>query len=201
MLSVFGFAQKKVGDFIESTSYNDSKRGAERVMQYFPDGNDFVCYNGTNRFTRALYGGYTDFRLETSDMPVFASYKKNNYRNIQLSLNGVPLDKVEYCESRYSAGKRTYERTDSRWNNGKLTIIALVAMDEETAILSFETTDFIGKAEMRAVVSEIANRKLHRNGDLGVEKPGSFEAGKTLDSITWIAVSYTHLTLPTRVAV
>lgn len=194
-MSTSGFAQKKVGDFIESTSYNDNKRGTERVMQYFPEGNDFVCYNGTNRFTRALYGGYTDFRLETSDMPVFASYKKNNYRNIQLSLNGVPLDKVEFCEAKYSAGKRTYKLTDSRWNGGELILTALVAIDEETAILSFETTGFIEKAEMEAIVSEIANPKLHRNGDMGVEKPGSFEAGKKLDSMKWITNDPTLLTI------
>ena len=187
-------AQKKVGDFIESTSYNDSKRGADRVMQYFPDGNDFVCYNGENRFTRALYGGYTDFRLETSDRPVFATYKKSNYRNLQFSLNGVPLDKTEYCESRYSAGRRTYNLSDSRWNGGKLIVTALVAMEEETAILSFEATDFIERAEMTVIVSEIANTKLHRNGDMGVEKPGCFEAGKTLDTITWAANDLTLLT-------
>ena len=45
---------KKIGDFIESTSYNEHKRGAERTLQYYPEGDDFVCINGKNRFTRAL---------------------------------------------------------------------------------------------------------------------------------------------------
>ena len=27
---------KKIGDFIESTSYNEHKRGAERTLQYYP---------------------------------------------------------------------------------------------------------------------------------------------------------------------
>ena len=194
LLTLNCHAQQKIGDFIESTSYNDAKRGAEREMHYFPDENDFVCYNGENRFTRALYGGYTDFRLETSDRPVFATYKKSNYRNIQFILNGVPLDKTEYCEARYSAGKRTYNLTDSRWGEGKLTITALVANDEETAVICFETIDFIDKAEMTAIVSEIANTKLHRNGDMGVEKPGSFEAGKAIDTLRWIAGETTLLT-------
>ena len=69
---------KGAGDLIESTSFNDHKRGTERRLQYLPDGDDFVCVNGENRYTRALYGGYTDWRLETSDVPAFAIYKKNN---------------------------------------------------------------------------------------------------------------------------
>ena len=30
-------AQKRVGDFIESTSYNEDKRGAVRELQYVPE--------------------------------------------------------------------------------------------------------------------------------------------------------------------
>ena len=76
-------AQKRIGDFIESRSYNDDKRGTERSLQYRPDGRDFVSVNGKNEYTRALYGGYTDYRIETSDRPIFAIYKKRNYRNVR----------------------------------------------------------------------------------------------------------------------
>ncbi len=37
-----------------------------RTLQYHPDGRDIVCVNGENRYTRALYGGYSDFRVEPS---------------------------------------------------------------------------------------------------------------------------------------
>ena len=47
------------------------------AQQYQPEGQAFVCVNGTNRFTRALYGSHTDWRVETSDRPVFALVKKN----------------------------------------------------------------------------------------------------------------------------
>ena len=76
LLCATSMAQKTVGDFIESRSYNEARRGAERVLRYQPDGNDFVCVNGINRYSRALYGGYTDYRIETSDRPIFAIYKK-----------------------------------------------------------------------------------------------------------------------------
>ena len=37
-----------------------------RTLHYQPDGRDIVCHDGETRYTRAFYGGYTDFRLETA---------------------------------------------------------------------------------------------------------------------------------------
>ena len=53
------------------------------AQQYRPEGRAFVCVNGQHRFTRALYGSPTEWRVETSDRPVFALYKKKDYRNVQ----------------------------------------------------------------------------------------------------------------------
>ena len=107
---------QKIGDFIESTSYNEHRRNATRSLQYTPDGDDFVCINGKNRFTRALYGSHTAFRLETSDRPVFAAYTKENPKHIcfklQTSGGTVALDSTEHCESRYTAGRRSYSLSD-----------------------------------------------------------------------------------------
>lgn len=75
------YVQKKAGDYIESTSYNDIKRGKPRMLQYLPDGDDFVCVNGNNRYTRALYCSHTAW-WQTSDRPIFATYVKNDSRNI-----------------------------------------------------------------------------------------------------------------------
>ena len=65
------------------------------AQQYRPEGRAFVCVNGQNRFTRALYGSPTDGRIETSDRPVFAVYKKNNCRNVQFRINGkcLPMER------------------------------------------------------------------------------------------------------------
>ena len=43
-------AQKRVGDFIESTSYNEDKRGMVRELQYVPEYDVVVCKNGSNRY-------------------------------------------------------------------------------------------------------------------------------------------------------
>ena len=59
-------AVKRIGDFIESTSYNDHKRGAARSLQYRPEGDDFVCVNGKNRYSRALYGSSSAFRKQVT---------------------------------------------------------------------------------------------------------------------------------------
>ena len=88
-------AQKQIGDFIESKSNNEAKRGAARTLQYRPEGDAFVCVNGKNRYTRALYGGYTDYRLETSDRPIFAVFKKGYHRNIRFLINGVPAETTD----------------------------------------------------------------------------------------------------------
>ena len=52
--------------------------GTDRKLNYFPDGDAFVCVNGSHLYSRALYGSNnSEWRLETSDRPVFATYKKN----------------------------------------------------------------------------------------------------------------------------
>ena len=139
-LSLFAQSKqaKKIGDFIESTSYNDAKRGAERALQYVPDGDDFVCVNGKNRFTRALYGSWSAFRLETSDRPVFAAYEKKNSKHIRFRLEhggmSQALDSLDFCEARYTAGKRTYRLTAPAWGKGELHIGALALPDSDGAV-------------------------------------------------------------------
>lgn len=121
---------KQIGDFKESISLNEHLRGAKRTLQYHPDGDEFVCINGKNRYTRALYGSHSPFRVETSDRPVFAFYNNGRGGNISFKIilrdgTEVALDRTGYCESRYSAGKRTYYLTDPSWGKGELRIVVL----------------------------------------------------------------------------
>lgn len=172
---------KRIGDFIESTSYNEHKRGAARTLQYRPDGDDFVCVNGKNRFTRALYGSWSPFRLETSDRPVFAAYDKRNSKNIRFRISAsggysAMLDSVDYCEARYTPGRRSYHLTDPAWGKGELRISALALPDADGAIWKIEPTGFSSRAVLTAVMSEIKARRLNRNGDMGADPADSFEA-------------------------
>ena len=104
---------------------SDSKRtapGQNRTLRYQPDGEDFVIVNGNRKFTRALYGSNTGFRLETSDVPEFALYMPRMGGNLSLGVivggKSLWLNDARHIESRYSAGSRIYTITDSLLGKG-----------------------------------------------------------------------------------
>lgn len=171
----------KAGDLVESTSYNDHKRGTPRILQYLPDGEDFVCINGKNRYTRALYGGPTAWRLETSDRPIFATYVKNDSRNIRFRLhcpNGTvtSLEETTWCEARYTPGRRTYLLKDNAWGRDLfLRISVLASFTEEYAMWEFSGNIPAGYM-LEILNSPIRQKKLFRSGDMGADPPRCFDA-------------------------
>jgi hypothetical protein len=151
---------------------------APRTLQYQPGaGGDFVCTNGNNRYTRALYGSHSDWRLETSDRPIFAVVKKGYHRNIRLvaQVDGTdyPLEQVSPCTASYVNGQRIYQLTG--WGGAQLTIRVVALPDSEAAIWQFVSSGLEGSARIKALVCEIAQPKLSRNGDIGADKPGVLE--------------------------
>ncbi len=147
------------------------------AQQYRPEGRAFVCVNGQQRFTRALYGGITDWRVETSDRPVFAIYKKRNCRNIQFRVNGVLLDDAEYCEARYQDGMRSYILRHKAWGaKATLRLKVVASQTQEQAFWRFLTTDFKEPVKLDVLVSNIRKPRLSRNGDIGVDPDYAFEA-------------------------
>lgn len=163
------------------TSSMEADSVRTRIASYYPEGRTFVCVNGNNRYTRALYGSTDEWRLETSDRPIFAIYKKNNHRNIRFRIkyNGMSMqiDSAEYCKAIYVAGRRDYILRDKRWGNGELRIATLAYPDSEGAIWKFEAKGFEKKLEMEGLICETSVSKFVRFGDLGrMEKPGCFEA-------------------------
>ena len=178
-LTVAAQTPQKIGDFIESVSNNSDKRGKARTQQYFPEGRAFVCENGTNRFTRALYGSHSDWRLETSDRPAFAVVKKGHHRNVAFSafVNGeeYPLDKTSFCKAYYDGGRRYYIVKDNGWGSGCIRVEAVAMPDAEVGLWKFAAEGFPGSVAFKAVLHNIAARKLSRNGDIGADKPGVLE--------------------------
>ncbi len=147
------------------------------AQQYRPEGRAFVCVNGHQRYTRALYGGPTDWRIETSDRPVFAIYKKKDCRNIQFRINGVKLDETDYCEARYQDGMRSYVLRHKTWGPEAVLHLKVVASQQgEQAFWQFMTSGFSDPVLLNARVSRIRRPKLSRNGDLGVDAADAFEA-------------------------
>lgn len=183
---------KKAGDLIESTSYNDHKRGKPRALQYLPDGEDFVCVNGKNRYTRALYGSPTAWRLETSDRPVFATYVKNDSRNIRFRLHlpggkVFPLEETTWCEARYTPGRRSYALKDTAWGKeALLRVTALASPTEEEAVWEFSSEGLPAGSTIEALNAPIRLKKLSRSGDMGADPAGCFdpsEDGKLLQTL------------------
>ena len=154
----------------------------QRTANYQPDGRGFSCVNGNNRYTRALYGSVDEWRLETSDRPIFAIFKKNNHRNIRfvIKCNGqaFQLDSVEYCKARYEAGKREYLMKDKRWGSGVLKLSVLAYPQTEGAVWKFAAENF-GKAKIEIVgmICETRVSKFKRAGDIGkFDGPEAFDA-------------------------
>lgn len=170
------FAQKKVGDYIESINNNIDKSRSPRAMQYEPKDGAFYSRNGKNRFTRALYGSNTDYRIETSDRPIFAIFKHKNYRNLRFYVGDVQLDETQQCESYYKEGMRTYTLSDDLWGKEARLHLDVVALpDSEGAVFHFRMEGFKDGITIKSKVCDIANPKLRRYGDIGADKPGCFE--------------------------
>lgn len=150
-----------------------------RKQQYFPDGRDIVCQDGDKRYNRALYGSYTEYRLETSDRPIFAVYRSKAHKNIRfrLTANGKTtlLEQTTHAEARYNAGKRVYKLTDASWRKGSLTITVLLQPDAESAIWKFEPQNMPSDAKVEMVVCDIKRPKFNRSGDMNSDPADSFE--------------------------
>ncbi len=144
---------------------------------YRPEGRAFVTVNGTNLYTRALYGSHSDYRLETGDRPVFAVVKKGQHRNIRFRVNGIAIDSTDYCEARYEDGMRSYLLRDARWGSkAVLRVKAVAGMAGEEVWWRLRADGFNDATRLETVVSNIVKPKLWRNGDLGVDPANAFEA-------------------------
>ena len=142
----------------------------ERQLNYWPEDNAFVCVNGSNRYTRALYGGFTEWRLETSDRPVFATYKKGAFRNVRViaDIGGVriPLDSTDYCKACYTEGRRDYVVKDKRLNGGTITLSVAADREQEGAVWKISSDKNIA---IEVVVSNTNRRRFSRYGDIGTD--------------------------------
>ena len=161
-----------------------------RELRYYPEGEDIVCVNGENRYTRALYGTHTPFRLETSDRPVFACWdKQKNYHFqfiVRVGNTTKKLDVTDYCEARYRGGRRTYLLQDASWGSqATLQIVALASQFEDGAVWQFTAKNFEEPLQITLITSPVRKTKMERNGDLGKEPRASFEASDVaLDSVS-----------------
>lgn len=128
------------------------------AQNYRPSGRAFVCVNGEHQLTRTLYGGSTDFRLETSDRPFFAVCKKDQNHQIRLKINGVFLDAVDRCVASYQDGMRSYDLHHAAWGkDAALRIKVVVSQVEERAVWRFRSVGFSGPVRLEVLVSPLGS--------------------------------------------
>ncbi len=159
-----------------------------RSFQYRPTADGYIeSVNGNNRYTRALYGGHSLWRLETSDRPVFGAYHKKQNRNISfyITVGGrrTNLTDVARCVSRYRGGERDYILTDPSWGRGTLTLKTVARHDAEGAVWQIVSKDMPKDAELTAECSGTVNVRLNRSGDLGPDPKNAFDPNPGLTDL------------------
>ncbi|UOQ64786.1 DUF4450 domain-containing protein [Hymenobacter volaticus] len=120
--------------------------GQQRTLRYQPDGTDFVIRNGTKRFTRALYGTNTAFRVETGDLPEFALYLPGMGGNLKFGLLSADgrskwLIAAENIVARYRPGAMFYEISDPLLGKGKLQLEVQAMAEAEGLLVRAQFTD------------------------------------------------------------
>ena len=162
---------------------------AAQGLNYVPGEGGFVCENGNNRFTRALYGAHTGYRLETSDRPVFALFLNSRQsRHVGFRLTngntGVALDSTDYCRAVYADGERRYLLRHKGWN-GALRMTAWCLTDRDGALWEIQPDGDMGNASLCVSLSGIRAARLNRNGDIGVDADDCFESnGQMVQQLT-----------------
>jgi len=151
----------------------------ERILRYTPDGQDFVIVNGKNKFNRALYGTNTGFRVETGDVPEFALYLPRMGGNLSFSIGNkqktITLNDAAHIESRYRAGSRIYNITDSLLGKGRICLTALAMSQAEGIIIKVETFGITNKTLLSWKFGGASDTRFSREGDLGVDPIDCFE--------------------------
>lgn len=183
---------------------------AGRKYNYRPDGREIVCHNGVNKYTRALYGTHGPFRLETSDRPLFATFKKGECRNLRLyAIIGnqrIALDSILFdCEASYLGGRRTYRLTHG---DIRIDVYAMASfLHDEDAVWKFNTwvigkgktiVPYKKKIHFEAVLTNSRSSKFQRNGDLGVDDLSKLDAAPNsppVSTATWDGRGETFLLL------
>ena len=166
------------GCFVLPISAQKLWHGKERTVHYQPDGKDFVCLNGKQRFNRALYGTNTAFRVEAGDLPEFAMYMPGMGGNIKFGLSANDSSKwlinADKIIARYSPGRMLYEIEDKMLGRGKLKIVVLAMGDAEGIVIKLQFENVSPTVKLICAYGGASGKKFSRDGDMGPDPESSF---------------------------
>jgi Domain of unknown function (DUF4450)/Bacterial alpha-L-rhamnosidase 6 hairpin glycosidase domain len=150
----------------------------ERSIRYHPDGTDFVIINGNRRFTRALYGTNTAFRVEAGDLPEFALYMPGMGGNMKFGLINNDSSKwlinAASVTARYRPGMMIYDIEDALLGKGKLHLEVLAMGDAEGMIVKLQFENVTVPVQLAWVYGGASGKKFSRDGDMGPDPESSF---------------------------
>ena len=140
-----------------------AQTGPTGGLHYRPQGESVITVDGTHKFNRALYGAHTGFRMECSDYPEFGIYLPRMGGNLRIETGAAT------CQARYTPG-----RMDYTLDSGRLTIEAQVLRTSDAALWRITNrSQSPQRVEIR--FGGAADKKFHREGDLGVDDPDCFD--------------------------
>ena len=175
LLFVFAFAYNSNAQPSDTTRY---WHGIERTVRYQPDGNDFVITNGNRRFTRALYGTNTAFRVEAGDLPEFALYMPGMGGNFKFGLiladSSKWLIQAKKITARYRPGCMIYDIEDNLLGKGSLHIELLALADAEGMIIKANFQNAPSAVQLVWAFGGASGKKFSRDGDMGPDPESSF---------------------------
>ena len=150
----------------------------ERTVRYHPEGTDFVIENGDQRFTRALYGTNTAFRVEAGDLPEFAMYMPGMGGNLRFGLINSSQHKwlitAQKIKAIYRPGSMIYEIEDELLGRGKLFITVLALSNAEGMIVKIKPENITEDVQLVWVYGGASGKKFSRDGDVGADPESSF---------------------------
>ena len=150
----------------------------ERSVRYHPEGNDFVIENGDRRFTRALYGTNTAFRVEAGDLPEFAMYMPGMGGNLRFGLINASQHKwlitAQKIKAIYRAGTMIYEIEDPLLGKGKLFVTVLALSNAEGVVVKIKSENITEDVQLVWVYGGASGKKFSRDGDVGADPESSF---------------------------
>ncbi len=150
----------------------------QRTLRYRPQGSDFVIHNGNRRFTRALYGTHTAFRVEAGDLPEFALFMPEMGGNLKMGLiaeNGSKwLTAANSITATYRPGSMLYKIKDPMLGSGAMHITILALSKGEGLVFKVRFENVSSKIKLFWSFGGVGGNPFSRLGDMGPDPESAF---------------------------
>ncbi|HQR92777.1 MAG: hypothetical protein B7Y15_12145 [Bacteroidetes bacterium 24-39-8] len=149
-----------------------------REIRYHPEGNDIVIQNGNKRFTRALYGTNTAFRVEAGDLPEFAMYMPGMGGNLKFGLvlgkQSKWIIQAQSIKAIYRPGSMIYQIQDSLLGKGKMELQIWALGEGEGLVVRTQFDQVPAGLQIVAAYGGANGKKFSRDGEMNVDPESGF---------------------------